>query len=216
MSEINEISAKKITQYLKKAKSSMHHSSDMEEFYRRKRGAALVQKKKDLKESKLLSKIAASYKKKYKRDAADKDPTHMMKYGVLVPKPKNAKTLKKEEREITVGMTVKPKVGPHAGLPHKVIHVHPDGRVNIKPTGLKGPQCRYHLGAASCRKDQLMEEINEAKDKNGLTVKGPVTKKDGVKLDKNGMRVKEETTVSEYAKFISNQKATGNFGYTKK
>lgn len=45
-----------------------------------------------------------------------------------------------------VGDHVVPKIGPHAGQVHRVIHVHPTGHVNITPA--KPGKNRYHLGAA--------------------------------------------------------------------
>lgn len=47
-----------------------------------------------------------------------------------------------------VGDIVKPKIGPHAGYPHSVIHVFPDGKVNIKPVGIHPTRVKYHQGAA--------------------------------------------------------------------
>jgi hypothetical protein len=46
-----------------------------------------------------------------------------------------------------VGDIVKPKIGPHAGQPHKVIHVFGDGKVNITPHGLHPSKIKYHMGA---------------------------------------------------------------------
>ena len=44
--------------------------------------------------------------------------------------------------EFKVGDKVRPNAGPHAGEEHEVIHVHADGRVNIKPT--KSTHVKYH------------------------------------------------------------------------
>ena len=45
-----------------------------------------------------------------------------------------------------VGDHVVPKIGPHAGQVHRVIHVHDTGHVNITPS--RPGKNRYHLGAA--------------------------------------------------------------------
>jgi hypothetical protein len=55
--------------------------------------------------------------------------------------------------EFKIGDKVKPNTGPHAGEEHEVIHVHADGRVNIKPT--KSTHVKYHLGAAMAQPHQL-------------------------------------------------------------
>lgn len=46
-----------------------------------------------------------------------------------------------------VGDKVIPKIGPHKGTVHTVIHVHPTGHLNIKPE-VNVRSNRYHLGAA--------------------------------------------------------------------
>jgi hypothetical protein len=55
-----------------------------------------------------------------------------------------------------VGDRVVPKIGPHKGEVHKVIHVHPTGHVNIQPERHgEGRKNHYHLGAARAHPDQL-------------------------------------------------------------
>lgn len=71
-----------------------------------------------------------------------------------------------EPEHYKVGDSVIPKEGPHAGRPHTVIHVHPTGHVNIKPTGVSAKYNRYHLGAARAHPDQitrapLQEDLRE-------------------------------------------------------
>lgn len=71
-----------------------------------------------------------------------------------------------EPEHYKVGDSVIPKEGPHAGRPHTVIHVHPTGHVNIKPTGVSVKYNRYHLGAARAHPDQitrapLQEDLRE-------------------------------------------------------
>lgn len=64
-----------------------------------------------------------------------------------------------------VGDIVHPKVGPHAGKPHKIIHIHDDGTMNITPTTIASKHIAYRIGAARASPDQLkedMEQINEA------------------------------------------------------
>lgn len=57
--------------------------------------------------------------------------------------------------EFKVGDKVKPKVGPHKGQLHNVIHVFPDGRINLTPVGLKGAQIKYRQGAVTATADQV-------------------------------------------------------------
>lgn len=63
--------------------------------------------------------------------------------------------------EFKVGDKVKPMAGPHKGQIHSVIHVFPDGRVNLTPDGLKPDQIKYRLGAVTARADQV--ELSEAR-----------------------------------------------------
>lgn len=57
--------------------------------------------------------------------------------------------------EFKVGDKVKPTVGPHKDVVHSVIHVFPDGRINLKPDGLKTDQIKYRLGAVTAQPDQV-------------------------------------------------------------
>ena len=61
-----------------------------------------------------------------------------------------------ETSEIKVGSIVTPKIGPHAGKPHTVIHVHENGTFNIKPN-IDVRKVKYHLGAARCSRADLKE-----------------------------------------------------------
>lgn len=54
-----------------------------------------------------------------------------------------------------VGDHVYPKIGPHKGVKHEIIHVHEDGKLNIRPLGLRGNQIKYKLGAAGAQPDQV-------------------------------------------------------------
>lgn len=60
--------------------------------------------------------------------------------------------------EFKVGDIVKPKIGPHSGVPHEVIHSHGDGRYNIKPKGLQANKIKYRLGATTAQAHQLVKE----------------------------------------------------------
>lgn len=52
-----------------------------------------------------------------------------------------------------VGDHVVPKIGPHAGQVHRVIHVHDTGHLNITP--VRPGKNRYHLGAAKASPTDL-------------------------------------------------------------
>lgn len=54
-----------------------------------------------------------------------------------------------------VGDTVVPKMGPHKGHPHTVIHVHDDGKINIRPKGLTGKRNRYRMGAVTAKPEDV-------------------------------------------------------------
>lgn len=58
--------------------------------------------------------------------------------------------------EFKVGDKVKPSVGPHKDVVHSVIHVFPDGRVNLKPDGLQTDQIKYRLGAVTAQPSQVV------------------------------------------------------------
>jgi hypothetical protein len=70
-------------------------------------------------------------------------------------------------RKWTVGDMVHPKVGPHKGEPHKVIHVHPDGSMNIVPQVAVHAQNKYRLGAARCTDEQIDMPVTD-KQQRGL------------------------------------------------
>lgn len=55
--------------------------------------------------------------------------------------------LHEETETYKVGDRVVPKIGPHKGQMHRVIHVHPSGHLNIKPQ-VHVSRNRYRLGAA--------------------------------------------------------------------
>jgi len=95
--------------------------------------------------------------------------------------------LKSRKRNLTesaesykVGDKVIPKIGPHKGTVHTVIHVHPTGHLNIKPD-VHVRSNRYHLGAAKADpKDVERAPVSEgfkqylgySKDATGLDKKG--------------------------------------------
>lgn len=53
-----------------------------------------------------------------------------------------------------VGHTVTPKIGPHKGTKHTVIHVHPDGSYNIKPD-VHASLNKYRQGATRAQEKDL-------------------------------------------------------------
>ena len=59
------------------------------------------------------------------------------------------------EAQFKVGDKVTPNAGPHKDQTHSVIHVFPDGRVNLTPDGLKPDQIKYRLGAVTARANQV-------------------------------------------------------------
>jgi hypothetical protein len=67
----------------------------------------------------------------------------------------DAETNETSTSEFKVGDKVTPNAGPHKGQVHSVIHVFPDGRVNLTPDGLKPDQIKYRLGAVTARPDQI-------------------------------------------------------------
>jgi len=62
-----------------------------------------------------------------------------------------------------VGDTVTVTRGPHKGDTHKVIHVHKDGRVNVKPHNKMPHQIKYRHGAATAKPHEV-RKMNEDKD----------------------------------------------------
>ena len=65
-----------------------------------------------------------------------------------------------------VGDTVTVTRGPHKGDAHKVIHVHKDGRVNVKPHNKMPHQIKYRHGAATAKSHEVkkMKESTETKE----------------------------------------------------
>ena len=47
--------------------------------------------------------------------------------------------------------TVIPKIGPHKGVKHTIIHDFGDGTYNVKPNDLSARQIRYRMGAAKAK-----------------------------------------------------------------
>ena len=78
--------------------------------------------------------------------------------------PDNLQKLDESNKEIKVGSIVKPKIGPHAGQEHEVIHIHDDGTFNIRPHRMMAKQIRYRLGAVRCSKDQLQESYEKLEE----------------------------------------------------
>jgi hypothetical protein len=64
-----------------------------------------------------------------------------------------------------VGDRVIPKIGPHAGQVHRVIHVYDTGHMNIKPEHTAPARNKYRLGAARAHPEQVIRApLPEAKD----------------------------------------------------
>jgi hypothetical protein len=63
--------------------------------------------------------------------------------------------LVESEQTFKVGDFVVPNIGPHKGLKHKVIHVHSDGKINIKPEGLTATKIKYRQGAVTAESHQV-------------------------------------------------------------
>lgn len=69
-----------------------------------------------------------------------------------------------------VGDKVVPKIGPHKGTVHTVIHVHPTGHLNIKPD-VHVRSNRYHLGAAKADPKDVTRHLAEASTKREFYTK---------------------------------------------
>lgn len=64
-----------------------------------------------------------------------------------------------------VGDIVKPKIGPHKGQNHKIIHDHGNGRYNIRPQLPRPDMIKYRLGAATAHAADL-EKVSSIKEEN--------------------------------------------------
>jgi hypothetical protein len=62
-----------------------------------------------------------------------------------------------------VGDTVIPKIGPHKGEKHKVIHVFDDGSMNVSPIEARASKIKYKLGAAKAKPGDV-EKVSESVD----------------------------------------------------
>lgn len=77
-----------------------------------------------------------------------------------------------------VGDTVTVTRGPHKGAPHKVIHVHKDGSVNVKPHKMMPHQIKYRLGAAKAKSSEVRKMNSESIDEIARSMT-PMKKKFG-------------------------------------
>lgn len=82
--------------------------------------------------------------------------SHLKKFHDMT-KPKK---LNEDAGEYKVGDKVIPKIGPHKGTVHTVIHVHPTGHLNIKPD-VHVRSNRYHLGAAKADPKDVTRHLGE-------------------------------------------------------
>ena len=77
-----------------------------------------------------------------------------------------------------VGDTVTVTRGPHKGEAHKVIHVHSDGRVNVKPHKKMPHQIKYRHGAATAKSSEVRKMSTESIDEIARSMT-PMKKKFG-------------------------------------
>ena len=77
-----------------------------------------------------------------------------------------------------VGDTVTVTRGPHKGDTHKVIHVHKDGRVNVKPHNKMPHQIKYRHGAVTAKPHEVRKMNSESIDEIARSMT-PMKKKFG-------------------------------------
>ncbi|MBC8147552.1 MAG: hypothetical protein H8E98_06155 [Bacteroidetes bacterium] len=113
-------------------------------------------------------------------DNMDQNPKHKIFIDRLVAAMETDLTKENiAESEIKKGSIVKPKIGPHKGLKHKVIHDFGNGKFNIQPIGLKPRYIKYRLGAAGAKEQdlELVETvISEGEYSNEKIAKGMKSK----------------------------------------
>ena len=128
-----------------------------------------------------------------------------------------------------VGDTVTVTRGPHKGDAHKVIHVHKDGRVNVKPHNKMPHQIKYRHGAATAKPGEV-KKMNELsiKDVEKATAMAKkrqekerkTTGRTNVSVTDLGARQKKQTnelsktTLKNYKKAVTKrikQHATGEY-----
>lgn len=129
-----------------------------------------------------------------------------------------------------VGDTVTVTRGPHKGDAHKVIHVHKDGRVNVKPHNKMPHQIKYRHGAATAKPGEVkrMSEALSIKDVEKATAMAKkrqekerkTTGRTNVSVTDLGARQKKQTnelsktTLKNYKKAVTKrikQHATGEY-----
>ena len=126
-----------------------------------------------------------------------------------------------------VGDTVTVTRGPHKGDAHKVIHVHKDGRVNVKPHNKMPHQIKYRHGAATAKPGEVkrMSEALSIKDVEKATAMAKkrqekerkTTGRTNVSVKDLGARQTNElskTTLKNYKKAVTKrikQHATGEY-----
>ena len=103
-----------------------------------------------------------------------------------------------------VGDTVTVTRGPHKGAPHKVIHVHKDGSVNVKPHKMMPHQIKYRLGAAKAKSSEV-RKMNEKKEDTMLQFEAWMVdtgwkKPSKVRKDKFGNIVKDKNVAKNLAR----------------
>lgn len=72
--------------------------------------------------------------------------------------------------EYRVGDIVKPKTGVHKGEDHKIIGIHENGRISVKPHMMPRDRVKYRLGAALAHYSELEPVIKESIDRQEVRV----------------------------------------------
>lgn len=72
--------------------------------------------------------------------------------------------------EYRVGDMVKPKTGVHKGEIHKIIGIHENGRISVKPHMMPRDRVKYRLGAALAHFSELEPVIKESVDRQEVRV----------------------------------------------
>lgn len=87
------------------------------------------------------------------------EPDEAKRHGMAKSLLMSTQTRRLEE-EFKVGDVVVPDKGVHAGQPHEVIHVHGNGKINIRPKGIHPKTVKYRLGAATADPSELRPHFN--------------------------------------------------------
>ena len=102
-----------------------------------------------------------------------------------------------------VGDTVTVTRGPHKGDAHKVIHVHKDGRVNVKPHKKMPHQIKYRHGAATAKASEVRKMNSESVDEK--TVTGSSGTENHVRSNRAMHSFSSESEKSSHARHMKNK-----------